>query len=520
MERAHVAVVCKSRCWLLAMLLFALAACGGGGNSSNGGPPIAGSTPTDPPPAATPPPNASPPVVVTVATGVLDATFGADANSDGVPDGYTTLSGAGASAVAIDQANRILLTGVLNGKVAVWCFTERGVLDPSFGQDYNGDGMPDGYVTHTVDAYSAGGDLVLDAAGRIVVAGVSQNDPVAATSSYMTVWRFTASGRIDTTFGQDFNHDGFRDGFIRHRGSRTGATLGNNHGRGNAVALDSQGRIVVTGSVFPHVESNGYAHFDMALWRLTSSGELDLSFGADRAGKSVPTGFVEVGLPNGIGDDAGYGVAINKSGEIYVSGTTDYRGTMVLWRFRPNGTSDPAFGRDYNGDSVPDGYVLACRGSGQAVRLDANERPTIAGNSFCLNLFTDMGLWRYTASGEPDLSFGGNPDADGIRDGFVEYRNPSEIYEYAYGLDIDADGRLLVAGGTSGRLTLWRYTPAGDLDHSFGGDYDNNGIPDGFFVTSLDPASGGANDVALDAQGRIVVVGQDENGALRVLRLR
>ena len=78
-------------------------------------------------------------------------------------------------------------------------------------------------------------------------------------------------------------------------------------------------------------------------------------------------------------------------------------------------------------------------------------------------------------------------------------------------------GRILVAGVSMGGggnrdMVLWRYTSAGILDTTFGGDVNPpDGVPDGFFVH--DGAAGGSgddwgHDIALDEKQRIVLAGR------------
>jgi uncharacterized delta-60 repeat protein len=107
--------------------------------------------------------------------------------------------------------------------------------------------------------------------------------------------------------------------------------------------------------------------------------------------------------------------------------------------------------------------------------------------------------------GDLDSSFSGNGKL---------VTNVSPGYEYAEGVAIQADGKIVAVGGAAGKrnyqFALVRYNGDGTRDASFGGD----GI-----VTT--PFLGGsfAQDVAIQPDGKIVVAGQNA-GASRFILVR
>ncbi len=146
-------------------------------------------------------------------TGALDPDFGGD--------GRVTLGPSSASAVLVQPDRKIVVAGNAGGS-EVMTVTR---LNPNGSPDMTFDG--DG--TATIDFGSLGdvaNDAVLQPDGRIVVAGYMQ-----AVNSPTAVARLNANGSPDTTFGVagkvtvDFGSATF----------------------GNAVALQSNGRIVVAG---------------------------------------------------------------------------------------------------------------------------------------------------------------------------------------------------------------------------------------------------------------------------------
>jgi len=225
--------------------------------------------------------------------GVLDTSF----SGDGILQ-YDNAAGGGsgdnscedrAYAVAVDGSGNILIAGKSdsdpetssNIDLAVLRFSSTGILDTeNFGTG--------GVFTH---GNAAGGDeidcaygMTIDGSGRILITGKSFGDG----AQDMVVWRLTSGGALDTTFSDD--------GFFVYAGDYSDV--------GYAITTDADGNILVAG------ESNGA----MAVWRLTSSGELDPSFDYDDGV------FLHDGMPSGT--DTGRAVAA-AAGKIYVAG---YRG--------------------------------------------------------------------------------------------------------------------------------------------------------------------------------------------------
>ena len=86
-------------------------------------------------------------------------------------------------------------------------------------------------------------------------------------------------------------------------------------------------------------------------------------------------------------------------------------------------------------------------------------------------------------------------------------RGTATFNDQAYGLAIQADGKIVAAGWAGPYLAVARYTTAGKLDTSFSGD-GKQLITFGFTGTGLNVA----NAVAIQADGKIVVAGEAWNG--------
>ena len=121
---------------------------------------------------------------------------------------------------------------------------------------------------------------------------------------------------------------------------------------------------------------------------------------------------------------------------------------------------------------------------------------------------------RYETDGSLDPSFGGG-------DGNVSIDfTPRDDFPYA--VRIQADGKIVVAGAAAyyrprTRASRWLGSHSdGSLDPTFGGD--------GTVMTDLTPSYDWANGMALQPDGKIVLVGSvsagSDNGKIGVLRYR
>src|SRR6188768_2102267 len=95
--------------------------------------------------------------------------------------------------------------------------------------------------------------------------------------------------------------------------------------------------------------------------------------------------------------------------------------------------------------------------------------------------------------GDLDSAFGG--------DGKVT-TDVTGRYDYAVGLVVQDDGKLVAAGpasGSGGRFAVLRYESDGTLDDTFGGD--------GIVMTNFTAGFEGCYDLALQTDGKLVAVG-------------
>jgi uncharacterized delta-60 repeat protein len=251
----------------------------------------------------------------------------------------------------------------------------------------------------------------------------------------------------------------------------------------NAVAIDAQDRIVVAGVTF------GSAGQDFAVARYTTSGALDPSFDA---GAGIRTIDVAPGT-----DDAATAVAVDGQGRIVVGGYA-FNGSnndFALARLNPDGSLDTTFG--LSGITTTD---FANGDVARGLALDGQGRVVLAGSSGFGDV-QSFAVARYTSAGVLDPSFAG---------GGLTKVDLGSGHALASSVAIDLSGNVVVAGssrGSSGKddFAVARFNGAGALDSHFG-----NG---GFVTTSFgsipgdQPANALGKAVLVDAQGRLVVAG-------------
>jgi uncharacterized delta-60 repeat protein len=173
---------------------------------------------------------------------------------------------------------------------------------------------------------------------------------------------------------------------------------------------------------------------------------------------------------------------------------------MALWRFLENGTPDPDFG---SGGVVTHHNAAGGNGYdwGHSVCTDSSGRIVVCGQSDSY-ADADMAVWRFLEDGTPDPDFGSN--------GFVIHHGAAggNGADRGYSVCIDEKERILVCGSSYGEdrdMAIWRFTPDGSLDQSFG----NDGV-----VTHHGAAGGDFQDrgyaLTLVEGGKILVCGESD----------
>jgi uncharacterized delta-60 repeat protein len=383
------------------------------------------------------------------APGDLDATFGGDGK-------VVTNFGKGIDApedVAIQANGKIVAVGrasTRRGSVrfALARYRTNGSLDPTFG----GDGL---VIINFAGRSNAAFGVAIQSDGRIVAVGDVE---VTARVHRFAVARFDRDGTLDPTFGGN--------GKVT-----TGFTGGDDGARD--VAIQADGRIVVVGST-----DLG----EFALARYEIDGMLDLTFDGDGR---VTTALTSTGL------DSANGVAIDADQRIVVAGTGG-NGSFALARYDSLGTLDATF----DGDGKVRTNFTGGFDTADAVAIQDDGKIVVAGEAGFLGEWTgDFGLARYESDGTLDAMFDG--------DGKVITRFTRDD-DSASDVAIQANGKIVAAGsagynGAAARFALARYRWNGSLDSSFG--------RDGRATTRFSKGFDFARGLAIQPDGKIVVAG-------------
>ena len=383
--------------------------------------------------------------------GSLDTSFDTDGK-------VTTSTGTGndiANSAAIQSNGKIVLAGYSNRGVVVIRYDSNGLLDTSFDTD--------GKVTTAVGSGNDHANSVaIQNDGKIVVAGYSVNGSI----NDFAITRYNANGLSDNTFGAN---------------GKVTTVIGTGNDIANSVAIQNDGKIVVVGQ-----SSNGI-NYDFAITRYSANGSLDTSFDTD--------GKLTTAI--GSGNDQANSVAIQNDGKIVVAGQS-LNGSnydFAITRYNANGSLDTSFDND--------GKVTTAIGTGNdiaySVAIQTDGKIVVAGYTGT-GVNSDFAVIRYNTNGSLDNSF----DNDGIVTTAI-----GTTSDIAYSVAIQSDGKIVVAGYTgiviNSDFAVTRYNANGSLDTSFD--------MDGKVTTAIGTGTDIANSVAIQNDGKIVVTGYSSNGA-------
>ena len=321
--------------------------------------------------------------------------------------------------VAVDGSGNIVVTGTTcsSGWVSGGFDTTWGGYNDAFVTKLSSSG---GHLWSTYlggNGFDEGYGVAVDGSGNIVVAG--------STSS--SGW---VSGGFDTTY-----NGGLYDGFVAKlssSGDHLWSTYlgGSGWTDGYGVAVEGSGNILVTGGT----NSSGWV-----------SGGFDTTLGgyvdAFVAKLSSSGGLLWSTYLGGSDDDWGNGVAVDGSGNIVVTGVTESSGYETHGGYRDAfvaklSSSGSLLWSTYLGGSGGDGgYGVAVDGSGNIVVTgDTSSSGWVSGGfDTILDGDSDAFVAKLSASGGHLWStyLGGNID------------------DWGWGVAVDGSGNILVTGGTS-----------------------------------------------------------------------
>lgn len=469
-----------------------------------------------------------------LAVGDLDLTFG---TSGHVQTEYASGPAAiNAIASAVQSDGKVVAAG--EGGIAR--FMPDGTLDASFGDN--------GQVAYPFYARS----IAIQSNGAIVVGGGTSQ----SSSTDFVVSRYLANGTLDTTFDTDghalasfgdsvefaraisiqpngrivavgqsdrsmaiarFNINGSLDTSFSGDGKLNLFSVYSTSNTASSVAVQPDGKIIVAGTSWNL--SSTHSNKDVVLLRLNPNGTFDRTFDSD--------GIVITSVGR---HDEARDMTLLSDGKIVVSGWSDlsFRSNLLIARYNNDGSLDTTFDGDgvaltsiasgTNNSSggeahavLPNGSVVASAGSrlftfSSTGAHDPTTSTFIAGGNAISNLlaladsrlvlsgtfFSRFGVARLTADGVLDNSFSG----DGIASARL---GPSDDI---VGRSVQqSNGRIVVASTSLDTFAVTRYLANGSLDTSFSQDGRVTIDFGGQYLNAV------ASDVAVQADGRIVVVG-------------
>jgi len=326
----------------------------------------------------------------------------------------------------------------------------------------------DGEQGISLEQYAAATSLALQPDGKIVASGIAAGNLYQPEA---TVVRLNADGSGDNTFGTG--------GKLIITGVLAGQT--------NSVAVQADGKIVIAGS------TSQYQNGAFRVFRLNTNGSFDNSFGSNGIFTINPE-------PN----DITYSVhlAIQPDGKVTVCGTmvkvtlgtgVSYNPKAVLFRLNNNGTLDTDFGTN--------GIVFQTAGTADyttvsSIALQADNKIVVGGGyKTGTSPKTHFLVMRFNTNGAPDNTFAGNG-----RTG-IAFTNAANLNAIA----IQADGSIVACGyvdsNTDDDFCLARLLPDGTPDTHFG-TAGTGRITTGFGYIDY------ANGVALQPDGKIVAAGK------------
>jgi uncharacterized delta-60 repeat protein len=445
------------------------------------------------------------------ASGAPDTTFSGDGKVTAPVDAF------GQTDVIVQPDGRIVGVGE-RFNLSATRYNANGTVDTAFGTN--------GVARASITPNSRGTAAALDPQGRIVA--ITHTGDL----SQPAIVRFAADGRSQTSAASDFNEI-LRDVTVRPTGEivTAGTTQGSdliivrqfrnaaviqpdsefgiggrtvtevgddpfgaNRGYANAVALMSDGRVVVAGANHAQLAGGGFS--GVAVARYSPSGAEDVTFSGDGVVAVDPVfklaGFEDVlALPGGKLLAAGSTVALDGGRNFFVA------------QFNASGARDTTFSGDgrlhIDFDNASDeAYALARQPDGKIlVAGSGTRRGDIASPRW--------GIARLNPNGSLDTTFGAN--------GTVML---SGVEGSITGLAVQPDGRILAVGEqVEGDLTIGRLLPNGTLDTTFG--------TVGLVVERGHDSFPGDPSIALAPDGKVVVAATwsevpDRNGDFMVLR--
>jgi hypothetical protein len=336
-----------------------------------------------------------------------------------------------AYAIALDGSGNVYVTGSSGGNVtnrdyATIKYKPNG--DTAWVRRYNGPGK----------LWDVATAIAVDGSGNVYVTGYSYGSET--TNDYATI-KYLPNG--DTAWVRRYNGPGNSVDFAF------------------AMVVDDSGNVYVTG------------------WSVGSGADLD--YATIKYYPNGDTAWVRRYNGPGNGEDDAYAMAVDGSGNVYVTGVSYGNGTgydYATIKYYPNG--DTVWVRRYNGLADSTDYA-------NAIAVDGSNNVYVTGRSH--------GGGAYDDDDFTTIRYYPNGDTVWVR----RYNGPANSYDYANGITIDDFGNIYVTGcsygsGTAGDYATIKYYPDGDT--AWVRRYDGPGN-----------SGDGASAIAVDGSGNVFVTG-------------
>jgi hypothetical protein len=366
--------------------------------------------------------------------------------------------------------------------------------------------------------------VVLVYCGYIGESGVERRGIAVDSSGNAYVTGYTASSEatFPVTVGPDLTYNGSYDAFVA-KVNPSGTALvycgyigGMDNDMGYDIAVDRDGNAYITGNTFSTA----------ATFPVTVGPHLNYSgAGSEEAGDAFVakvnasgTALVYCGYIGGNGGDIGYGIAVDGSGNAYVTGYTTSSQTTFPVTIGPdityNGGGYDAFVAKVNASGTALVYCGYIGGSGYEFGYDIAVDGD--GNAYVTGI-TASYQYSFPVTVGPDLTH------NGISDAFVAKVNPSGtalVYcgyiggsggDIGRGIAVDGDGNAYVTGGTGSSEATFPVTVGPDLTY--------NGSGTNAFVAKVNASGtalvycgyiggdGTGGGIAVDSDGNAYVTG-------------
>jgi uncharacterized delta-60 repeat protein len=259
-------------------------------------------------------------------------------------------------------------------------------------------------------------------------------------------------------------------------------TVGAENASGNSLAIQPDGKIIVSGSTRTVSENNQFA-----LIRLNADGTPDTSFGSGGSAFS----------PAGVKAAGGTKVLLQPDGKILLGATAwmiqQQMYAFIVLRFTSDGVLDTTFNNTgYATGNVPNSFWDICL----SMALQADGKIVLVGQALTTPgqaVDWDLAVMRFNANGSLDTTFDG--------DGVIKLGN-TIADENAYSVLVQPSGKIVVGGRETTdreKYLLTRLNSDGSVDTSFG--------TSGWNIFQLDFVNNNVISMATQSDGKILAAG-------------